>query len=47
MKRYETVEGKSRLKEIVEMAKDAKTIYLASGINEKAKANLLSRLCYE
>ena len=46
MQRYQTAEDKSQFEAIVEMAKHVQTIYLNSGINDDAKSNLLSRLCY-
>jgi hypothetical protein len=36
----------SRYKEIVEMAEYAHSIYPKEGINDEAKSNLLSRLCF-
>ena len=47
MQLFLTAEDLSRYKAIVMMAENVQTIYLESGINDNAKSNLLSRLCYK
>jgi len=42
-----TAKENSRYKEIVEMAEYAYSIYTKEGINDDAKSNLLSRLCFK